>query len=201
MRCLHIRFLLTSVCFLLPFVATTSTSEAGIIPWAYDVIFGPNYGPNYGPRGYASYGPRYYYGPSVTYGSNYGWSGGGCCGTQAMAYRPAYGCCDPCPVACSPCGVTTQAAPGTPPNTLPNNSNPGPARSGSGAPKTFAEDPGGFTAPKNSSVPGTDSTATCVGTVRVTGASISRLPQIAMSPSWTSSSHASASPNAARNQN
>jgi hypothetical protein len=54
--------------------------------------------------------------------------------------------------------VATPAAPGS----SPNNSNLGPARSGTGAPKTFAEDPangpGGFTAPKNSVAPGTDPT-------------------------------------------
>jgi hypothetical protein len=54
--------------------------------------------------------------------------------------------------------VATPAAPGS----SPNNSNLGPARSGTGAPKTFADDPangpGGFTAPKNSVAPGTDPT-------------------------------------------
>lgn len=158
MRCLRVRFLLTSVCFLLPFVAMTSTSEAGVIPWAFDVIFGPNYGP----RGYASYGPRYYYGPSVTYGANYGWSGGGCCGTPTVAYRPAYGCCDPYPIACGPCGVpvagncgvATPVSPGASATSTPNNSNLGPARTGAGASKTFADDPangpGGFKSPVNS---------------------------------------------------
>jgi len=132
MKCLSARVVLAGVSFLLPFGALSSSSEAGVIPWVYNAIFGPSHGP----YGYSNYGPVYY-------GAGYG---GGCCGTPVMAYRPSYPCCDPCAVPCGPCGVAVAgscgvpqctpagkpvAAPGSPaPATTPNNS---------GTPKTYAE--------------------------------------------------------------
>jgi hypothetical protein len=132
MRYLSTRVILGSVCFLLPFVAMSSSSEAGVIPWVYNAVFGPSRGP----YGYSYYGPAYY---SAGYGS-------GCCGTPVMAYRPMYGCCDPCSIPCGPCGVTVSGACGVPQCSttgipVPSSSSPGPAPtpSNSGAPKTYAE--------------------------------------------------------------
>ena len=78
-----------------------SSSEAGVIPWAYDAVFGPvgslrgsNYTPYYaGYSGYtgASYLPAAY---------SYGYATNGCSSCQQSSYyASAYGSCG-----CSPCG-------------------------------------------------------------------------------------------------
>lgn len=138
MRCVSARFVLASVSFLLPFFAMSSTSEAGVIPWMYNAIFGPGRGP----YGYSYYGPSYY---SAGYGWTGGSYGGGCCGAPVMAaYRPSYGCCDPCAVPCNPCGVAVAGTCGVPQCTttgsspLPSSPSAAPVPSNA-SPKTYAE--------------------------------------------------------------
>lgn len=148
MRCLSVRFLLTSACFLLPIVAMSSSTEAGVIPWVYNAIFGPARGP---------YG--YYYEPGY-YSAGYGLSGsygGVCCGAPAVSCRRVYACCDPCPVSCGPCGVAVAGTCGVPqctpsgtPSTLPATPAPAPGSNNSGTSKTYAE-PGQFEKPATTS--------------------------------------------------
>jgi hypothetical protein len=103
--------------------AVPNTSQAGIIPWMYDSIFG--YGPAFGGYRTAYYGGGYApaYPASYSYPAygGYGYGGGGCssCGVTAN-YAPSYGayyggyggydmsyggsgCCAPCN-SCAPCG-------------------------------------------------------------------------------------------------
>lgn len=85
-----------SACMLTVTVGFTSTTQAGLIPWLYDAIFGP-VRPGYG-AGY--YGAGYFGGYPATYGVGY-----------APLISPAYSPCGPagCPTtvgyapACSPC--------------------------------------------------------------------------------------------------
>ncbi len=83
---------------------SASTSQAGIIPWIYDAIFGPvgvPYQAGYGYRYGANYGS--YYSP-YAYGTGYGWggyagygvAGNQCCNTcntTVTNYAPTTGCC------------------------------------------------------------------------------------------------------------
>ena len=88
-----------------------SASEAGVIPWAYDAIFGPvgslrgsNYTPYYaGYSGYtgASYQPAAY---------SYGYATNGCSSCQQSSYYASTynGCgCSPCGSACSSGGCAS----------------------------------------------------------------------------------------------
>jgi len=93
-------------------------SEAGVIPWMYDSIFG--YG-NYGGyrAGYGGWGAGYggyttgyapfYSGYTASYGLAYG-GGGNCCATTAnyapwTGYGYGSGCCSPCGSSCgNACG-------------------------------------------------------------------------------------------------
>lgn len=95
-----------------------SASQAGIIPWAYDVVFGPVRYPSYG-YGYSPYAvsysrPVYIHSAPVSYGYASGCSS---CSTSYYApvsyVQPSYGCgCAPIAVApsCSPCGGTSVAS-------------------------------------------------------------------------------------------
>ncbi|MDA0835260.1 MAG: hypothetical protein O2955_17515 [Planctomycetota bacterium] len=93
----------------------TTTSQAGIIPWLYDAIFGPPgslmYGANYGYG--ATYGTAYrgYYSPyAYGYGAGYAYAPAantGCnsCGTStATFYGPTNTCC-----ATNNCNVPSQS--------------------------------------------------------------------------------------------
>ena len=102
-------------------VGTATASQAGVIPWAYDAIFGPVRYPvsGYGSPVYtASYAPTYYASRSGYAPVNYGYvssgrsSGCSSCSTSYYApvnYAPSYGCgsCGPVAVApsCGSCGV------------------------------------------------------------------------------------------------
>ena len=68
---------------------SASTSQAGIIPWLYDSIFGP-----VGVPFQAGYGYRYGANYGAYYGS-YGYGAGQCCNTcnTVANYAPASGCC------------------------------------------------------------------------------------------------------------
>lgn len=95
-----------------------SVSHAGIIPWAYDVVFGPVRYPAYG-YGYSPYAvsysrPVYVNSVPVSYGYSSGCSS---CSTSYYApvshAAPSYGCgCGPVVAApsCGPCGGATYAA-------------------------------------------------------------------------------------------
>ena len=97
-----------------------SASQAGIIPWAYDVVFGPVRYPAYG-YGYSPYAvsysrPIYVRSTPASYGYSSGCSS---CSTSYYApvsYAPAsYGCgCQPVAVApsCGPCGGASYASSG-----------------------------------------------------------------------------------------
>lgn len=69
----------------LPLLAVPAVSQAGVIPWAFDVLFGPVGYPGYGYSGYGYYGP---YNPGY-----YGSAG-----------------CGPCVSACSPCSAPVGSA-------------------------------------------------------------------------------------------
>lgn len=132
----------------------TNTSQAGIIPWMYNAIFGP-----VGSMGYGAY-----YAPApVPVGVGYApvWGGGGC-GTCTAGYAPysvAYapfdvGCCSPCGSACSPCDSgSSPCGPGgcpggdcgvnlgaPPMNPIPYGDPPPPQP---GPPSTYGPNPGG----------------------------------------------------------
>lgn len=101
-----------------------SASQAGIIPWAYDAIFGPvrypAYGNGYSPY-YVSYSRPVYVRSSRAYAPiSYGNSSG--CSSCSTSYyapvtyaAPSYGCgCGPVVAApsCGPCGGTSYASAG-----------------------------------------------------------------------------------------
>lgn len=100
-------------------MSIASASQAGIIPWAYDVIFGPVRYPAYG-YGYSPYAVSYsrpvYVNSAPMYApASYGYSSG--CSTSYYApvsyAQPNYGCgCAPVTVApsCGPCGGTVSYA-------------------------------------------------------------------------------------------
>lgn len=73
----------------LPLLAAPAMSQAGVIPWVYDVIFGPV---GYPPGGYG-YMPGPYSAP----------------GPYAVSYRGGYGCSSCGPV-CSPCSAPVASA-------------------------------------------------------------------------------------------
>ena len=95
-------------------VGIASTSQAGIIPWAYDVIFGPVHYPAYG-YGYSEYRGTYsrpvYVRSSQVYApASYGYSSG--CSTCATnSYAPvSYGCRTVVVApSCGPCGTVSYA--------------------------------------------------------------------------------------------
>ena len=99
-----------------------SASQAGIIPWAYDAIFGPVRYPAYG-NGYSpssvSYSRPVYYRSAPRYAPvSYGYSSGcSSCSTSNYApvsyAAPSYGCgCGPVVAApsCGPCGGSSYAS-------------------------------------------------------------------------------------------
>lgn len=94
-----------------------SASQAGIIPWAYDVVFGPVRYPAYGYSPYAvSYSRPVYVNSAPMYApANYGYASG--CSSCSTSYyapvsyaQPSYGC-GPVAVApsCGPCGTASHA--------------------------------------------------------------------------------------------
>lgn len=113
------RSLKKSLCVLAALLAplgTHQTAKAGIIPWAYDSIFGYGwghgygmpYGGGYGGWGYGGYGAYNSYPVSYApapYTTNY---------APAYGYETYYGpsladscCCDPCSTGCSSGGCST----------------------------------------------------------------------------------------------
>ncbi len=120
------RSLAALVCFGAALLGAPAHSEAGVIPWMYDAIFGyghPSGGWGYGGGGTyggytTGYAPFYTasYGGASYGGGSYGggsYGGGNCCGSTAN-YAPwtgySYGssgdgCCSPCGAGgCNPCG-------------------------------------------------------------------------------------------------
>ena len=99
-----------------------SASQAGIIPWAYDVVFGPVRYPAYGYSPYSvSYSRPVYVNSAPMYApANYGYASG--CSSCSTSYyapvsyaQPSYGCgCAPVAVApsCGPCGTAWSAPAG-----------------------------------------------------------------------------------------
>lgn len=93
----------------------TTQADAGIIPWLYDAVFGPNYA-SYGGGYSAGYAPSYG-GYSASYGGyasgySYGNMGYGNCGTSACgsgscAPTSAYYGYGSCASSCSPCGPSS----------------------------------------------------------------------------------------------
>ena len=139
MRTISAKSLCVLVGFLVPCFGVTSRTEAGVIPWLYDSIFGYGWGGSgygggmgggygggmpysagyggwgYGGSGYgASYAPGYSYGYSGYSSPSYAMptSGAGCCGTASYA-TPSQG------TGC--CGTPTYSMPLSP---TPANSNP-----------------------------------------------------------------------------
>lgn len=116
------RFLAALICFGAALLGAPSRSEAGVIPWMYDAIFGyghAGYGGGYSGGGYGggymtgyapAYPPRYV---ARMYRASYAFGGGDSYGYGATTnYAPWYGysaggaCCSPCGTsACSPCGT------------------------------------------------------------------------------------------------
>ncbi len=152
------RSLAALVCFGAALCGAPTPSEAGVIPWMYDAIFGYGhhspgwgYGAPYGGymTGYAPFYNATYAQPA--YGPSYG--GGACCG-NTVGYAPwtgySYdaGCCSPCGQSCNPCcgsSCGTGCDPGCnncpggncgtgSTNTVPST----PADSGTGANPTYA---------------------------------------------------------------
>jgi hypothetical protein len=141
-----------------------TTSQAGLIPWVYNAIFGPvgsmRYGAGYAPAyggygGYGGYGAMYgSYAPTTAYG----YGGGGCSSCrQSSYYAPSMGydvyssgyAYDSYPVAstagCSTC-QTGNCAPGSTcsnctVNSAPASSNYGSTTSGSGTVPAPVPDP------------------------------------------------------------
>lgn len=95
-----------------------SASQAGIIPWAYDVVFGPVRYPAYG-NGYSQYAASYsqpvYVRSAPMYAPvSYGYpSGCSSCSTSYYApvsySQPSYGCA-PVSQSCNPCGGASYAS-------------------------------------------------------------------------------------------
>lgn len=115
---------------MLAVVAAPSTSEAGIIPWVYNAIFGPSSGPQY--RG-AYYG-GYYAAPNYTYPTMY----------APMAAPASYSACSPSwsrqvtyYVPYSPCAVSACRV-----AACPTSSGKQPTVADD-PPSTFVEDPDG----------------------------------------------------------
>lgn len=101
-------------------MGVASASQAGVIPWVYDAIFGPVRYPAHG-YGYSPYAVSYsrpvYVNSAPMYApSSYGCSSG-CSPCSTSYYAPvSYGCgsCGPVVAAssCSPCGGTSYASAG-----------------------------------------------------------------------------------------
>lgn len=100
-------------------VGVTSASQAGIIPWVYDAIFGPVHYPSYGyGYGYSPYAVSYSR-PVVIRSApvSYGYPTSGCSSCSTSYYAPvsysapSYGC-GPIAMApsCGPCGAVTYSA-------------------------------------------------------------------------------------------
>ena len=117
---------IASLSVFLVVVGVASASQAGIIPWAYDVIFGPVRYPAYG-SGYSPYAVSYsrpvHVHSSRRYApASYGYAYGGCspCSNSYAApvsyYAPSYGYggCNQVVAApaCGPCGGASFAAAG-----------------------------------------------------------------------------------------
>jgi hypothetical protein len=99
------------------FVTAPRSSEAGLIPWTYNAIFGP--GPAFGWRQayYSGYAPYYsagyapYYGYRARYSASYaygmpyygGMNSSGCCGVANYTPNWGYGCCAPVNPCCGTC--------------------------------------------------------------------------------------------------
>ena len=120
--------------FLVLIAGTSSAAQAGVIPWAYNAIFGPasypaygyGYGTSYGyraPRYVVSYAPAYSYAP-VSYGYapvSYGSSGCSSCSANYVtpaSYAPTYGDCGNCgavarAASCGSCDDSCPTAPAT----------------------------------------------------------------------------------------
>lgn len=106
------RFLPTLAVALGVWTGLAATTEAGLIPWVYDAVFGPvgsqrAYYGGYAPMTYGAafrgYGPLGYSDPCCSPCGPAGCSpcATGACGIQSF-YGPSYGqCCDPC----SACGI------------------------------------------------------------------------------------------------
>ena len=120
---------LTVFCTLAILGGTGISAEAGLIPWAYNAIFGTGpyyggaaYGPTYANYGYAPMASTwsanyvsYGYSPAVSYASYapLGYGAAACCPTTCCPSP-----CAPCGIACGPggcpggnCGITYDAAP------------------------------------------------------------------------------------------
>ncbi len=147
------RIALTTFCFVGLIAGLASTTQAGIIPWAWNALFGPPggyYGSYYGPApvytsGYYGYGTTSYYGG---YSSGYG----SCCSPCGSSCSPCGSCCSPCGSSCYSCAGSSCAtcsggtcASGVCSNTYvaPSTGQPAPD-SGiqSGPPPTFDNDSG-----------------------------------------------------------
>lgn len=102
-------------------MSIASASQAGIIPWAYDVIFGPVRYPSYG-YGYSPYAVSYsrpvYVNSAPMYApASYGYSSAGCSSCSTSYYapvsyaQPSYGCATVAVApSCSPCGGASYAS-------------------------------------------------------------------------------------------
>ncbi|HVJ87136.1 MAG TPA: hypothetical protein VM452_15885, partial [Caulifigura sp.] len=105
------RSLAAVVCFSAALLGAPARSEAGVIPWMYDSIFGYGYsGVGYGGGWGAGYRGGYMTGYAPFYQPYYGtgYGGGACCGTTAnyapwTGYVASNACCSPCG-GCNPCG-------------------------------------------------------------------------------------------------
>jgi hypothetical protein len=135
-------------CFSACLFGAPRTSQAGIIPWMYDAIFG--YGHHQAGWGYGGGWGMPYGGYMTGYAPAYPVSyaapmGGACCGATTN-YAPWYdssGCCSPCGI--SPCGGCDSGCAGgncpggncgtTPASTPPSQT---PSTGGSGATPTYA---------------------------------------------------------------
>lgn len=95
--------------------ASSSTAQAGIVPWAWNVFFGPAHAPWFGPNngGYRCYRPcRPYYAPRYTYAPvTYGCAPANGCATggcTVASYSPGIVVS---PVSSTGCGVVSSSTP------------------------------------------------------------------------------------------
>ena len=105
MRLVTLKSLCLVAGFIVPCLGTASRSEAGIIPWVYDSIFGygwggGGYGMGYG-GGYAYSAPYSGYAAPVGYTTNYGGDYGGWSVADNCCCSP---CVDSCGGGCGPGG-------------------------------------------------------------------------------------------------
>src|SRR6185369_12573118 len=159
-----VKLLATLACSLAAISGVATSGEAGVIPWAYNAIFGPSYNGGGYYRGYyggASYGP-------VGYSPMYGGCVTGACGTSTYYGPVAWGGC--CPTTCAPCSsgcgpsgcggvATTYGSTGCTNSVTPATSNPPP-----GPPSTFEGDNSPRPPRPASAEPGWDATKDRTGT-------------------------------------